>query len=393
MVVPISSTWLISSVPTPCSRSLYGLDGRVAAEVDALEQVLHHRPHLAELAAQTFLQGVGGGRIRLVDGDLVDQLFCVQVHAGLVPSGSSLTQSPIRVCSRGGPRPADAQPGDHRASTARRRDPRSPIEAIRHLIAVQAQEPFEPYVGLWSRLEGFEPGQLVELLENRRAVRTLLMRRTLHLVTSEDCLALRPHHQSMLVARARGTLGRMLPGVDFDELAAAGEPLFAETPRTLSEVGRAVNDRWPEAAPRVLGDALSSLVPLVQIPPRGIWGTKAPARNTTIRVLARPGSRRESTDDVLDELVLRYLAAYGPAASSDVRSWSGLSGLPAVIKRLRPRLRTLPRRARSRAAGSGRARCPGRRRARAGAIPARRSTTRCWATTTGRASSTTSIAA
>jgi hypothetical protein len=219
-----------------------------------------------------------------------------------------------------------------------RRDPRSPIEAIHHLIAVQAQEPFEPYVGLWSRLESFVPGQLVELLENRQAVRTLLMRRTLHLVTSEDCLALRPHHQAMLVARARGTLGRMLPGVDFDELAAAGEPLFAERPQTLSEVGRAVNHRWPEAPPRTLGDALSSLVSLVQIPPRGIWGTKAPARNTTIRVWL--GRDPSTTDDVLDEMVLRYLRAYGPATSSDVRSWSGLSGLPAVIKRLRPRLRT-----------------------------------------------------
>lgn len=219
-----------------------------------------------------------------------------------------------------------------------RRDQRTPIEAIQHLIAVQAQEPFEPYVGLWSRLEGFEPGQLVELLESRRAVRTLLMRRTLHLVTSADCLALRPHHQSMLVARARGTLGRMLPGVDFDELAVAGEPLFAETPRTLSEVGRAVNDRWPQAAPRALGDALSSLVPLVQVPPRGVWGTTAPARNTTIRVWL--GRDPSTTDDVLDELMVRYLTAYGPATSSDVRSWSGLSGLPAVIKRLRPRLRS-----------------------------------------------------
>ena len=80
MVVPISSTWLISSVPTPWSRSLYGLRRRVAAEVDALEQVLHHRAHLAELAAEALLQGVGGGGIRLVGGDLVDQLLDVQVH-------------------------------------------------------------------------------------------------------------------------------------------------------------------------------------------------------------------------------------------------------------------------------------------------------------------------
>jgi Winged helix DNA-binding domain len=219
-----------------------------------------------------------------------------------------------------------------------RRDGRGPLEALSHLIAVQAQEPHEPYVGLWTRLATFEPAQLVELLEGRRAVRTLLMRRTLHLVTAEDCLRLRPHHQAMLVARARGTLGRLLPEVDFEELAVAGEPWFAETPRTLSEVGRLVQPRWPATEPRVLGDALSSLVPLVQTPPRGLWGHKAPARNTTIRVWL--GADPATTDEALDELVLRYLLAYGPAASSDVRAWSGLSGLPAVITRLRPRLRS-----------------------------------------------------
>ena len=219
-----------------------------------------------------------------------------------------------------------------------RRQYRKAIDAISHLIALQAQEPLEPYVGLWSRITDFEPPHLVDLLAGRRVVRTLLMRRTLHLVTSEDCLELRPLHDAMLVARMKGTLGRRLPGVDFEELAAAGAPLFAEMPRTLSEVGGTIEDRWPGASRRDLGDALSTLVPLVQIPPRGIWGQRAPARNTTVEVWL--GRRPEAPAEALENLVLRYLQAYGPASSADIRAWSGLSGLPAVIKELRPRLQT-----------------------------------------------------
>src|ERR687894_654983 len=126
------------------------------------------------------------------------------------------------------------------------------IDAVTHLIGLQAQEPLEPYVGLWSRLADFDPAELVGLLESRRAVRTLLMRRTLHLVSARDCLRLRPLHQPMLVSRMVTTLKRSLPGVDLDELAALGEPLFAAEPRTLPEVGRAVGDRWPGVAARDL---------------------------------------------------------------------------------------------------------------------------------------------
>ncbi len=211
-------------------------------------------------------------------------------------------------------------------------------DALTHLVGLQAQEPHEPYTGLWSRLTGFVPGELVELLASRAAVRTLLMRRTLHLVTADDCLRLRTLHQPMLEARVVAVLRRDLAGVDLAELAAAGRPHFDREPSTLPEVGRAVGARWPGVPARVLGDALSSLVPLVQVPPRGLWGQQGPARNTTIdRWLGRPPA--DSTD-VADELVLRYLAAFGPATSSDLRAWCGLTGLRDPIKRLRPGLRT-----------------------------------------------------
>jgi hypothetical protein len=179
---------------------------------------------------------------------------------------------------------------------------------------------------------------MAELLDTRQVVRTLLMRRTLHLVTGRDCLALRPIHQEVLEKRMRATLGPRLSGIDYADLAAAGRPLFEEQPLTLSEAGRALGDRFPDASPRDLGDALSSLVPLVQVPPRGLWGQTGPARNTTIPVWL--GRELEYASPDPDALVMRYLAAFGPSATSDIRAWSGLSGLRAAVQRLRPRLRT-----------------------------------------------------
>ncbi|MBU2668305.1 winged helix DNA-binding domain-containing protein [Actinoplanes bogorensis] len=217
-----------------------------------------------------------------------------------------------------------------------RRHTLSVVDTIEHLVGLQAQEPLEPYVGLWSRLEGFRPEDLVEPLESRQVVRTLLMRRTIHLVTAADCLGLRALHQPMLDARMRAVWRRDLEGVDLAELAADGLDHF-QKPSTLPEAGRAVGGKWPSVPARVLGDALSVLVPLVQVTPRGVWGQKAPARNVTIAswLGAEPAPACDA-----DELVLRYLRAFGPAASADIRAWSGLSGLRASIDRLRPQLRT-----------------------------------------------------
>ncbi|MFI6734962.1 winged helix DNA-binding domain-containing protein [Nonomuraea sp. NPDC050451] len=216
-------------------------------------------------------------------------------------------------------------------------------DAVAHLCGLQAQEPQEPFVGLWSRLRTFDPAVLSDLLTGRRLVRTILMRRTVHLLTAEDALAWRARHDAMLRQRMLGTYRRELDGVDLDELLAAGRAVMADgEPRTMGEIGRAVADRWPAPGPRVLGEMLvAALIPMVQLPPRGLWRAKAGVRNALLsswlgREIDPPAAN--GSDPVGEALVRRYLAAYGPAASADLRAWCGLAGLPAAVAAVRDEL-------------------------------------------------------
>ncbi|MFI6313749.1 winged helix DNA-binding domain-containing protein [Nocardia fusca] len=218
-------------------------------------------------------------------------------------------------------------------------------DAVAHLCGLQAQEPQEPFVGLWSRLRAFDPAHLDELLTTRQVVRTQLMRRTVHLVTAADALAWRARHDTMLRQKVIGVYRRELTGVDLDELAtAAGELLADGRSRTMPELGRELAVRWPAAGPRPLGElVIAALVPTVQLPPRGLWRRTSGARTVPLaawlgREVDPPAP--DGTDPVGKVLVQRYLAAFGPAAVADLRAWCGLAGLPAAVAATRDELLT-----------------------------------------------------
>jgi Winged helix DNA-binding domain len=221
-----------------------------------------------------------------------------------------------------------------------RRDGRTPLEAIEHLVCMQCQEPPAPFYGLWSRLERFESADLVALLEDRAVVRTTLMRATLHLASARDALALRPMHQAMLERRFAGSgSAKQLDGTDLGEVVEAGRELLAAEPRTTAQLGRALAERWPGRDPTALAYAVRFVVPVAQLPPRGTSPERAGGAAVVTPMetwLGRPLARETAAD----ELVLRHLAAFGPASVADVRMWSGLTGLAEVVARLRPRLRS-----------------------------------------------------
>ncbi|WP_433799430.1 winged helix DNA-binding domain-containing protein [Actinomycetospora sp. CA-084318] len=229
----------------------------------------------------------------------------------------------------------------NRATLARQhlleRTPLSPLDAIAHLGGLQAQEPQEPFVGLWSRLDPFDPAALDALLTDRRVVRLHLMRRTVHLVTAADALAWRRRHDAMLRQRLLGVYRAELAGVDLDELAVEAAALFAAGEPSMPDVGRALAERHPDPGFRALGEAAMTVVPVVQVPPRGLWTTTAGARYAPLATWLGTGPHRPSgTIDA--ELVRRYLAAFGPAASADLRAWCGLAGLPEAVAAVRDEL-------------------------------------------------------
>jgi hypothetical protein len=212
------------------------------------------------------------------------------------------------------------------------------FDAVEHLVGLQAQLPLNPYTALWSRLERFRPEALAELLVARRLVRTTVMRATIHLVTAGDCLLLRPLMQPVLdreLARHRAN-APALRGVDLEPVLAFASRLLGERPRSGAQLRAALAERFPEHVAAALAYACRCRLALVQVTPRGVWGRTGGVVSTTAESwLGRPLATGPSLDDV----VLRYLAAFGPASVADVAAWSRLTGLREVVERLRPRLR------------------------------------------------------
>nr|WP_277818691.1 winged helix DNA-binding domain-containing protein [Cellulosimicrobium arenosum] len=228
------------------------------------------------------------------------------------------------------------------------------LDEVRHLVGLQSQVPSSPYPGLWSRLASFTTDDLGDRLLDRSVVRLGTLRGTVHLVAADDALELAAHARPAMAAhlRSRNQHGTALADVDLDDLERAAEDLLAE-PLTSVELGRRLAARWRDVGPTQLAYGARCLLPLVQVPPRGLWGASGPGTATTWTTAdAWLGRSRHDLDGVAHgtdaaavlaarvRLVRRYLAAFGPASVADAQRWAGLTRLRAAFDRLRPELAT-----------------------------------------------------
>ncbi|MGW0393659.1 winged helix DNA-binding domain-containing protein [Streptomyces sp. NPDC003042] len=211
-------------------------------------------------------------------------------------------------------------------------------DAVTHLLGLQAQNVKPPYFQLHARLAGFRPAELAGLMESREVVRMVTMRSTIHLHTAHDALTLRPLVQP---ARDREVtyFRKGLTGVDLDRLRERARAFVETAPRTMGEIRDELLREWPAADPQSLSVAARCLLPLVQVTPRGVWGRSGQVRLTTVEAWVGESAGSQAPRQV-DDVVLRYLGAFGPASVKDMQTWAGVTRLRQAFERLRPDLVT-----------------------------------------------------
>lgn len=212
------------------------------------------------------------------------------------------------------------------------------LAALEQVAGLQAQVQNPPYIGLWSRLRGFEREQLTRLLAERQVVRATMLRGTLHLFTAPDYLRFRPTLQPALERAWRAFHGKDVIGLDVERVVATARYYFDQQPRSYTELGKLLLLHEPERDPAALAyTVMRTHLPIVQVYPGGSWAVGS----TTSYAVAEDWLRQSlSVSDNLPDLIRRYLAAFGPATVADLQTWSGLSGLQAAVKALQPTLCT-----------------------------------------------------
>jgi hypothetical protein len=209
------------------------------------------------------------------------------------------------------------------------------VEAVERLAGMQAQEPKPPFLGLWSRVEGFRAEHLIEALNARELVRATLMRATLHLMSARDYAAVRASLQPGLTAAMTGALRGRDDGLDLDEVLPAARKLLEQRPREFNELRALLQEELPAVNDRALGYAVRTNLPLVMVPTGDRWGF---GRSTEITLADGWLEQPLSADRSPQELVRRHLAAFGPASAADVQTWAGLTGLKDVLAAMRDEL-------------------------------------------------------
>ncbi|MFF2555582.1 winged helix DNA-binding domain-containing protein [Nocardia sp. NPDC058058] len=208
-----------------------------------------------------------------------------------------------------------------------------------HLIGLQAQDMLPPFIALWSRTVDFDPTVVSAALDDRSLVRITLMRGTIHLVTPPDALRIAPHIQPELekVPFRKGFNYGAMVGLDPDEVRAHGEKVLGDEPMSAADMRAQAAALYPDRDPGAVLQTWLYQLPVLQTPPRGRW--KDSSRPVWSRVEPWLGAPLDPGYPV-EELLLRYLRAFGPATTMDMQTWSRLTGLKTAVAKLGDRVRT-----------------------------------------------------
>ena len=216
-----------------------------------------------------------------------------------------------------------------------RKEELSPLRVVEQLLGLQAQQARPPFVGLWARLAKFSREDLLELIASRKIVRATAMRATLHLMSAKDYLQFRSSLQPALTAAMRSVMKSRKSEAEIDEIVAAAARCFAEQAQTFGDLRVALSQQFPDADERMMGYLARTQLPLVMVPEEAEFGFGTDSKFTLASGWLK---KTVGTEERMEDLLLRYLATFGPATVADAQAWSGLPKLKPVFEALRPKL-------------------------------------------------------
>ena len=202
------------------------------------------------------------------------------------------------------------------------------LDLVEHLVGLQAQDNLPPYLSLAARIEDFHPRELSDAIESGAAVRMLSMRGTIHALVPDDALTVRSWVQPALDQASRSNqLNRAARDVPVEDVSAATRKLLADGPLPVKELGERLAAEFPGVPGSALAHVARERVPLVQVPPRGLWRRSGGVVYQTVeRHLGKPSAAADPC-----ALVRRYLRAFGPATPADMTTWSRVTRLGPVF--------------------------------------------------------------
>jgi DNA glycosylase AlkZ-like len=210
--------------------------------------------------------------------------------------------------------------------------------AVSRLVALQAQLARPPFVGLWTRIDGFRRADLHAALLAKKLVRVTSLRGTLHLMTTADFVGLRGALQPALDKGLQAILKDRLDTIDAATVTAETRKFFSKAPATFDALRIHLKKKYPTGDERAMAYTMRLTLPLVQVPADTSWSFPAAAHFALAdEWLGKPVP---TAIQPAATLVLRYLAAFGPATPGDAQTWSALGGLREVFEALRPKLVT-----------------------------------------------------
>ena len=188
-------------------------------------------------------------------------------------------------------------------------------EALERMGGLQAQYAPSMYIGLWTRVAGFERDALTAALERREVIQATLMRSTIHLVSRRDYW---PIAVATREARRESWLRAYRKQVTERDAAEAAERLrerLAQTPTIRRK-------ELDELVGRPLSSGVGLWIDLVRVPPSGTWER----RRADLYGAAEDwiGPPDASAEEGIELLVRRYLGGFGPAPPADIANWAGL---------------------------------------------------------------------